>query len=46
MFGGTDGDGVDEGDGGVDELDASSVGSDEETVPYRSRCLSRGARLL
>ena len=33
MLGGTDGDGVDEGDGGVNELDAASIGSDTETVP-------------
>ena len=36
MFGGTDGDGVDEGDGGVDKLHASSIGSNAETVPRPS----------
>ena len=36
MLGGTDGDGADEGDGGINELDAASVGSDTETVPRRS----------
>ena len=33
IFGGTDGDGIDEGDGSVIELNAASVGSDTETVP-------------
>ena len=41
MLGGTDGDGVDEGDCGVDELDAASDGSDAETVPHHSGCLHR-----
>ena len=41
MFGGTNGDVVDEGNGGIDELDVASVGSDTETVSWRSGCLRR-----
>ena len=41
MFGGTDGDGLDEGDGGVNELDAASISSDMKIVP---RCSGRLCR--
>ena len=41
MFGGTDRDGLDEGDGGLNELDAASVGSDMETIPQGSGSLRR-----
>ena len=41
MFGGTDGDGVDVKDGGINELDAVSVGSDSETDPHHNGLLLR-----